>query len=209
MFPESPPHGIEPSPPVLGVPLAVRFWLVVWLGTTVAGGLFGLWTDGFAGLISGVLLAGILAMVGQAAAAFFAWFFWLFRFQMAMAILVGSATGVIATASVFRHLARFRESNIPLTLVFAGILGALGAGLAGFWYRGVLADHGYCLETLGGRYRGPITRRDVWIRLAILAALAVVVARCFIGQDHSPQKATCPCPAQNMSDSASSKSGDR
>ncbi len=115
--------------------LGCVFWLVVWCGTAMAGGVFGfliscrvsipsncalssfLWV--VAATISGVLTIPTVAIV--------AWSFWLSRFRSVMGGLAGGFTVIYATVCVPGE-ASWRVSAL------AGLLGTLGGGLAGFWY---------------------------------------------------------------------------
>jgi hypothetical protein len=147
------------------------FWLRVWGGTTVAGGVFGFlvgcWGDGPAVggfcLIVGVVLAGMFGGFTIANVAFVTWCFWLSRFRVLMGGLAGGVTGVIATLSVIGWMSPIDSWT---WLAVAGVFGTLGGGLAGgrFHARERLPE-----VFLQHPWR--FTLRDLFIRITVISAL--------------------------------------
>ncbi|NLS91227.1 MAG: DUF1559 domain-containing protein [Planctomycetaceae bacterium] len=119
-------------------PFQVVFWLATWLGTILAGGVFGVVNAGPLGLPFGFVFAGMFGVPVLAVAATLTWCFWLSRYRVVMATVAGSATGIVSTIIMF--------GDVPFDfhVSLAGILGALGGGIGGglHWRhtRGVVAS---------------------------------------------------------------------
>jgi hypothetical protein len=129
------------------------FWLLAWLGTIFAGGIFGTFmgisfgmslgrrADVFEvaifGLIAGFVIAGAMAIPVHLHVAFFTWAFWLGRFRVAMAILAGALTGFFATG---REATLEDPKQLALGVIFPTLLGAMGSGLAAFFYHRRIAS---------------------------------------------------------------------
>jgi hypothetical protein len=148
------------------------FWSIAWLGTAIAGGAFGvlvgLCIDGgiekiagmILGLFVGFIFAGLCAIPIHLHLAFFMWAFWLSRFRLAMAVLAGGLTGVLATKLAFS----FYE------IAAAGAIGAIGSGLLAFKYSRAIAFRGQLPEHL----KAPVwqfTLRDLFVHFTAVALL--------------------------------------
>jgi 4-amino-4-deoxy-L-arabinose transferase-like glycosyltransferase len=129
------------------------FWLLAWLGTIFAGGIFGtfmgisigmslgrregIFEIAIFGLFMGLVIAGAVAILVHLHAAFFTWAFWLGRFRVAMAILAGALTGFIATG---RGATLEDPKQLALGVILPTLLGAMGSGLAAFFYHRRIAS---------------------------------------------------------------------
>ena len=130
---------VNPGPPFLAgdhpVAMATRaeaaraFWTSVWLGTAVAGGVFGLCVAGAPGLFYGIAAAGIVALPTQLTAAAVVWALECPRFRVALAGGAGAATGILA--SVLTYDAAVYDVPFSSAIVLAAGIGMLGAALAG------------------------------------------------------------------------------
>jgi len=170
------------------------FWRFVWLGTSLAGGLFGLLLvlTGFAngrlenvifgailGLIVGFLYAGIVAAPVVLVMATASWAIGTRRWRAFLAIIAGGATGALSTLPI----ATSEDSYFPMAgngivIVLAAILGSAGAWIAAVaWARGA----GLTAHTIGehvGGAKAPVTNR--FFRIGVLVVvLATVVTACF------------------------------
>lgn len=94
------------------------------------GGVFGFFLEGFAGLIVGSIIAAVYSIPTQCSAAIVSWALWLQRFRIGFAALAGAATGVWATLLAITDSLYGPFGPLAAT---AGILGALGAGIATSW----------------------------------------------------------------------------
>jgi hypothetical protein len=155
------------------------FWLCACLGTVAAGGVFGL----VLGIIysieghlmalllcppGGILIAGIGSCVLHSHFAILAWAFSLSRYRLLLAGIAGGLVGLIAAAVMYPNplLAVFvRPEVIP-----AGLLGALGSGLAAYRYsKSDASQNVRSTESESPRWQFSV--RDLWIRFTILAVV--------------------------------------
>ena len=167
--------------------LAGLFWVMVWLGTLAAGGLFGLllgcgWLGAlaaggpldlllgcFLGLLFGIIFAAISGAPVVATAAIVSWALWLSRYRLLIAGLAGTVTGVLATLMVGSGPIFFRGTPMLLPAL-AGLIGGLGAVAGGGWYY---------FRTVPGKVVQAIDRaavfrfslRDLFIHMTVVAAL--------------------------------------
>jgi hypothetical protein len=141
------------------------FWVVVWLGTTGASGVFGLVLLGgvyspkaaLVGLLSAAVCAG--PVVGTTAVV--AWALWLSRFRVALAAFGGGLTGLVYSYPLVRFFN-------PLVLLGAIVAGAVGGVVAAEIHRRTIAAPG------GEAHVGPsrpwqFSLRDLFVRIAVLA----------------------------------------
>ncbi|MCD4727336.1 MAG: DUF1559 domain-containing protein [Pirellulales bacterium] len=157
-----PPADCQPGPGCLG------FWFIIWLGTTLSGGIFGHIATGDAvGVIGGVILAGFFALPMLVFVAVITRFMWLERFRVVMAGLGGCATGILAT-----HLT-FKEFDDVLAyqpaLLIAGCFGALGAFAAAGVYYGLFGRRRET-EAADADDR-PVTARNILMSIIVVIVL--------------------------------------
>lgn len=142
-------------------------WLLAWLGTIAAGGVFGVLEGGVAGLVVGPILAGLVGIPIYITIAITTCLMWLSRFSVAMAGIAGALSGAAATMLIW-------ESYLPLSLyasiVLASILGGLGGALGSGLYRAryLRRREGHGLPT-DSRWR--FSLRDLFVRVTIIAGL--------------------------------------
>ncbi len=154
------------------------FWYSVLLGTAAAGGVFGFLFgcssgslgNGFLGLGVGFVFASILGVFAIANMLVVAWCFWSFRFPAVLGGLTGGLAGFLA--SVIADLPEFTGEPLAASwkwLALAGLLGAVGGGLAGGWYDSRAKSQG--LHPVFRQHRWRFTLRDLFIRIAVISAL--------------------------------------
>jgi len=152
------------------------FWLSVFGGTIVAGGVFGslfaCWefgsTDVLFGSLLGVTMAAMFGVFTIANVAVVAWCFWLSRFRTAMGGLAGGLTGIAATLPLAFDVSSTTASSWKATAL-AGVLGTLGGGLAGLWYHSRSRAKG--LHRGSPQHHWRFTLRDLFIRVTVFSAL--------------------------------------
>ncbi len=147
------------------------FWCFVWLGTTAAGGLFGLLVGCFAvsmavcilGILVGCIVAGVCAVPVVVTVAVLTWAMWLSRFRVLVAGLVGGLTGLIATGFM-------SSPGVSLFGAGAGLLGMFGGSFGGRWYNKKISRLG---QTSSNSNLQPwqCTLRDLFARMTVLAML--------------------------------------
>lgn len=175
------------------------FWFPVWGGTVVAGGLFGFLiacgTDGLdtapLGFLFGLVYAGFFGALIIANVAFVTWFLWLSRFRVVMGFLAGGLTGVIATLVLASDLSPTMASALIPT-AWAGLLGALGGGLAGGWSH--LRAKAQKLYQVAQHNRWRFTLRESFIRVTVVSALLaayVVIVGLIQSARQNAQKSEC------------------
>jgi hypothetical protein len=150
--------GRSPAPDQIA-PAGLVFWGSVWLGTTLAGGLFGLLLDGWAGLAAGLIIAGVVALPVHVTCSTVTWCLRLTRIRAVMATFSGGATGVLATCLLGR-------GQFTAELVIAAACGGFGSGAAGFLHHLWVRRQGRGAEVSPSP---PVTGRDLLLRLAVLA----------------------------------------
>ena len=151
------------------------FWLEAWLGTTTAGGIFGILTggavglsdgvlvNGVAGLFLGAILAGVVGAPIHFTMAVMTWVLWLSRFSAAMSGIAGAMTGIVAASVVFGW-----QSYLPVAL--AALSGGLGGALGGGLYRAKFARRPDVHDAQAAP-RWQFSIRELLLRFAVLAAL--------------------------------------
>ena len=169
---------VSPGPPFLAgdhpVALATRaeaaraFWTSVWLGTAVAGGVFGLCVAGAPGLFYGIAAAGIVALPTQLTAAAVVWALECPRFRVALAGLAGAATGILTT--VLTYDAAVYDVPFSSAIVLAAGIGLLGAAIAGTLSRNAIRRRLRNLAFSGQRRRH-FTFLGSLLRLLVLGGL--------------------------------------
>ena len=156
----------------------VTFWLYIWLGTLLAGGLFGAML-GVLPLLDGEVLDSLVGglIVGPFVAAEFAtpiissiavltWAFWLYRYRVLMAVLGGGATGILATIKLFR----FFPQSMFLLCVVACLFGTVGAGIAVLLHKRWMRSR----DTSASGAENQVwqfTLADLFARMTVLAVL--------------------------------------
>jgi hypothetical protein len=170
-----------------------RFWLFVWLGTSLAGTLFGLLlgltgfaNEGFGaaifgavlGLIVGFFYAGIVAgpVVLLTATAY--WALGTRRWRVFLAIIAGGATGTLSSLPITNaDEILFPLAATGVAVILAALLGSVGAWIAAVaWTRRV----GQMRHTTGERVGDaemPITNRYFRVGVLIIV-VAIFVSAC-------------------------------
>jgi hypothetical protein len=147
----------------------VNFWYAVWLGTIVAGGVFGAVLMGgikppagaLIGLVTGVISAALFGIPVIGTTAVVAWALWLSRFRIPVAATGGGLTFFVAmwSASEYR----------PLVLLGAIATGAVGGVVAAEIHRRKIALPGG-QASVGPSRPWQFSLRDLFVRIAVLAA---------------------------------------
>ncbi len=148
--------------------LAVNFWVMVWLGTSAAGGLFGLLLGCFPGLLFGIIFAAMLGVPVVATVAIVSWALWLSRYRLLIAGLAGAATGVVATLML--DPGSILGGTSMILLGSAGLLGGLGAAAGGGWYY-FRTDSGKMVQAVDRAAVFRFSLRDLFIHITVVAAL--------------------------------------
>jgi hypothetical protein len=160
--------GAEVSP-IPRDPVVRNYWLawfVVWFGISLAGSLFGLVVGGMPGLAAGFVIACISGAPIIATAAIVTWASWLLRFHLAGATIAGACTGAISTWIVAGP--RDNISEVAPFVVMAGLMGAVGGGVASYIY--LRARPVKEVDSIAWQF----SLRDLFIRFTVLAALIAV-----------------------------------
>ena len=149
------------------------FWPSIWMGTTLAGSLFGaILAQDALGLMAGAVLAGVVALPVHLTYSIVTWSLSLSRLRIVLAALAGGTTGAIATGFVYDADAlMFGGLSFAAAQVIAASLGALGGGVAGALHRAWLTRQGREAEGTRGRR---VTLHGLAVRLMVLAAVAAV-----------------------------------
>ena len=142
------------------------FWLLAWLGTMAAGGVYGALEGGVAGLVVGAILAGIFGIPIGITMAATTWLLWLSRFCVAMSAIAGALTGAAATVVTWESYLRF---PLYVSILLASIIGGLGSALGSGLYRAR-----YTRWSVGHRLLTDscwrFSLRDLLMRVTIVAA---------------------------------------
>ncbi len=154
------------KPPALS---ATPFWLAVWLGTALAGGVFGVVSVGLVGLPFGFVFAGIFGGPVLALAATLAWCFWLSPYRVVTAALAGAATGVVSSAAL--NGGGLVDFSLPL----AGLLGGIGAGTGGALHWRRTKAVGTNVETEKNE-PWQFTMGEMFSRMTVFAVLLAIVS---------------------------------
>ena len=104
----------------------IPFWLAVWLGIVLAGGVLGLWINTPLGFLVGMLVASVLSVPVLVLASTLTWFFWLTRFRILVAATAGGATGALASFAI-------PASHATSVIVWETVGAALAAVFHLFW----------------------------------------------------------------------------
>ncbi len=143
------------------------FWLLAWLGTIVAGGVFGVLVGGVAGLVVGPILAGYVGIPIFMTIATTTSLMWLSRLSVAMAGIAGALSGAAATVLTWEPYLPF---SLYASITLASMLGGLGGALGGGLYRAryVRRRNGPASPT-DSRWR--FSLQDLFVRVTIIAGL--------------------------------------
>ena len=147
----------------------------------MAGGVFGFVVacrfgglgDGMLGSFVGAIYASIVGVPTIGAVALVSWCFWLSRFRVAMGVLAGGLTGIVATLSIGPS----PPGDYWVDLAMAGFLGTLGGGLAGRLYHS--PSKSQALHQISRQQPWRFTLRDLFIRVTVISA--VLAACVFVG----------------------------
>jgi len=168
--------GTTRSDPLLD---SLGFWGCVWLGTTAAGSIYGaafayfVPPPGFSGqeigriglgVFVGGYAAGAYGTLAVVVVATLTWAIWLSRIRLLTAGVAGGMTGLVLTwpASSFSGF---------LPTVAAGLTGMCGGLFAGLWYNKRFSPPDKSLSRFNDQ-PGQCTRRDMLVRMSVLAVLA-------------------------------------
>ncbi len=162
----------------------VEFWLCVWLGTVGAGGLFGalmgiiaMFYEGTTtgviatglGVIAGLIIAAVFAIPIVPTAAVLVWAFWLYRFRVLIAAIVGGATGLIAVIKLSNPNVSGSPREIPFATL-ACLLGTAGAVLAAMFHGRWTRDRDK--SSVGVEKQvWQFTLTDLFVRITVIAIL--------------------------------------
>ncbi|MCA9247425.1 MAG: hypothetical protein KDA42_09930 [Planctomycetales bacterium] len=149
-------NRIEPRAFVVGI------WLFAYMGTCLAGGVFGMLFEGVAGFLFGMGFAAGFGIAVHVSAAIATWCLFLSRYSFQSAILGGAITGLWATWTTHEDIFMLWTYA---EIAMAGFLGALGAGVSAAWF--FRRTKPRCLDRLTGRF----TLREMFFRTAVLSAL--------------------------------------
>jgi hypothetical protein len=146
-----------------------RLWFVAWIGTVLAGGVFGALVGAVFGLLAGPFFAAFFGVPVVCTIAALSWALWLDRAIVLMAAIAGGLTGFIATAMVWDPIFMLEYGG---SLVAASIIGALGAGLCTGWYS-IRHSHGIAGNTfIAGVWHYSL--RDLFWRFTVVAVLVAM-----------------------------------
>ncbi|MBC8872837.1 MAG: hypothetical protein H8E44_25670 [Planctomycetes bacterium] len=159
------------------------FWYSVFLGTAVAGGVFGFLfgcssgglAHGFFGLGVGFIGTGVIGLFAIANVLIVAWCFWLSRFPTVLGGLTGGLAGTLS--GILAVLPRVLGQPLAPSwcwLVLAGVIGTLGGGLAGYGYRSLAKAQGLSQVFVQRPWR--FTLRDLSIRVTVISVLLAAYA---------------------------------
>jgi len=141
-------------------------WFFAWLGTTVAGAIFGGIAGSAIGLFVGLLIAGFYAVPVVATFAVLTWACWLTRYIVFTAALAGACTGLLSTSMLWDSIF---NTDYPSSLVLAGCIGAsISAMFTGYYWsrldRSARSDDN---RKIGWQF----SLRDMFIRFSVVTAL--------------------------------------
>ena len=150
-------------------PLSV-YWFVVFVGTAVAGALFGLLDSGLVGLRAGFWFALFVAIPVIPTVALSAWALLLSRYRIAVAGTAGAATGALAVVVLLGDATVLRL-QFPQAVLLAAAIGALGAGCAARLLCLSDTETGRVLRHDAQRFAPQFTLRSLFVRILVLTRL--------------------------------------
>ncbi len=147
---------------------SVSFWWAAYVGTIMAGGVFGAllaMVEGpgaaLLGLIPGFVFAGMVAIPIHLTVVIMTWALWMSRIRVVSAGIAGGITGVVATQLI-------PDGSMDRYVLGAGVIGAMGASAAGAWADRVSRDR---TKTPSGNRVWQFTLRDLFLRVTVIAML--------------------------------------
>lgn len=158
-------------------PHMIPFWLAVWLGIVLAGGVLGLWINTPLGVLVGMVVVSVLSVPVLVLARTLTWFFWLTRFRILAAASAGGATGALTSFVILGYLSPSASLRVALAshTPFVIVWEALGAALAGvfhlFWMR---AGSGEAEHEQQAAWQ--FSMRGMFLRISIVAVILAAFA---------------------------------
>ncbi len=170
------------------------FWAFVWLGISLAGGLFGLLlaltgvADGgigaalfgaSLGFFVGFLFAGIVAAPVVLVMAIASWAIRIEWWRALLAVIAGGATGALSTLPIATaDDPLFSLAAIGISVPLAALLGSMGAGIAAVVWTWRMVQMMHAPDEHVDDAEAPVTNR--FFRIAVLVAvIAIFGVACF------------------------------
>jgi hypothetical protein len=158
-----------------------------WLGILLAGGIYGIIIGGnepIFGFIAGIVIAAMFSLPVIVTIGVIVWAFWLNRFQISIAILVGACTGMGSSALI--TTSGFSGSATAMILL-AGLLGGAGGGFVAFLYWSS-HDRRPQIGRNNGAPAWQYSLRDLFLRFTVLSVLVAAwsLAIALIAKSTSP-----------------------